>query len=351
MSRDSRLLRDPAQNPDPHSVSLKVLRLSRPSFAEQHPLPRNNPTIPQSLSLASLPTDSPDSDFVLSPLLSLPQSFGSVYVGETFTCSLSANNELLSAQTNKSVSAIRLVAEIQSPSHSTPLELQQSRSGSIGNLDNLDDLDNELDDSKPIAPGTSLQHIVRFDLKEQGKHVLAVNVSYAESTLDPNGHQTSGRIRTFRKLYQFEAQACLGVRTKATELAASENPTDSKSRLLRYVLEAQLENLNEDILVLESAVLQARRPFKATSLNWDMPSDVKEDDQEIIKLPTLSPRDVMQVAFLVEQQPGVAEGLDDLTASLKRDGRVSLGQLTIGWRSAMGEPGSLSTGNLMTRRG
>ena len=120
------------------------------------------------------------------------------------------------------------------------------------------------------------------------------------------------------------------------------------------MLEAQLENLNEGIIVLESAVLNACPPFKATSLNWDSNWDFSTqstgDNQQVAEAPLLNSRDVMQVAFLVEQLAEVAEGLEELVGSLKRDGRASLGQLTIKWRSTMGEHGSLSTGNLMTRR-
>lgn len=64
----------------------------------------------------------------------------------------------------------------------------------------------------------------------------------------------------------------------------------------------------------------------------------------------LNPRDVLQVAFLVEQQPGEQDGLDILQKDMKRDGRTTLGQLSIEWRSSMGDKGFLTTGNLLTRK-
>jgi hypothetical protein len=64
----------------------------------------------------------------------------------------------------------------------------------------------------------------------------------------------------------------------------------------------------------------------------------------------MNPRDVLQVAFLVEQEVGLQDGVDNLQKDLKRDGRASLGQLSIEWRSAMGDRGFLTTGNLMTRK-
>lgn len=64
--------------------------------------------------------------------------------------------------------------------------------------------------------------------------------------------------------------------------------------------------------------------------------------------PTLNPRDVLQVAFLVEQNEGQAE--EELQRDMRRDGRAVLGQLSIKWRGVMGNRGFLTTGNLLTRK-
>lgn len=45
-------------------------------------------------------------------------------------------------------------------------------------------------EKKDLLEGKSLQKVVNFDLKEEGNHVLAVTVTYAEAT------PTSGRVRT-----------------------------------------------------------------------------------------------------------------------------------------------------------
>ena len=216
-------------------------------------------------------------------------------------------------------------------------------------------LDLHFDSSHPEAdtpgPGESLQKIIRFDLKEEGNHVLAVSISYTETLQGTEGAPTGGRSRTFRKLYQFIAAPYLSVRTKATELPSTEVEDKShgpygRTKLLRYVLEAQLENVAEDPLLLVHSKLEARPPFKATSINWD----AKANSQSTTSGPTINPRDVQQVAFLVEQQKGISDGLETLQADMKRDGRVTLGQLSLEWRSTMGDKGVLSTGNLLTRR-
>ncbi|KAL5340028.1 hypothetical protein BJX70DRAFT_362526 [Aspergillus crustosus] len=318
---------------EPHSVSLKVLRLSRPSLSYQHPLPAANTKISSKASL-SFPSENVDSQFIFTPNLTLPPTFGSAYVGETFACTLSANNELPD-DTTRVITSVRIVAEMQTPSQVSSLDLEPA--------------DTNLQDGLQL--GQSLQKIVRFDLKEEGNHILAVSVSYTETLIGNDLHAASGRVRTFRKLYQFVAQPCLSVRTKSSELPSLEVDNKSlgpygKTRLLRFALEAQLENVGEGAVVIKHTRLNPKAPFTAVSLNWDL----ERSDQSNAPPPTLNPRDVLQVAFLVEQEEGQQEGLETLQKDMRRDGRAVLGQLSIEWRSSMGDKGFLTTGNLMTRK-
>lgn len=250
-------------------------------------------------------------------------------MGEAFSCTLCANNEILPSNTTRTVSSIQIVAEMQTPTQSVPLELQSAST-------------DETPSDAVSQPGSSLQRTVTFDLKEEGSHVLAVNVSYIETNVQAAGMIPATRSRSFRKLYQFAAQPCLSVRTKATELPSTADSTSSVPTL-RFALEAQLENVGDGSIVLEVAKLLPKPPFKAMSLNWD-------SDLTLAENPKLAPRDVMQVAFLVEKDIRSEEGSDELTASLKRDGRAMLGQLAIEWRGSMGDRGFLSTGNLMSRK-
>lgn len=209
------------------------------------------------------------------------------------------------------------------------------------------------DEDKASTPGQSVQKIIRFDLKEEGNHVLAANVSYTENTLSAGmgSSITGSRNRAFRKLYQFVAKPCLNVRTKATELPSPEvedrllEPS-GRSKLLRFALEAQLENMADTPITLEQTSLDTCDPFKSTSVNWDLP----EVDGALLDRPILNPSDVLQIAYVVEQQQHVKDGVDTLHENLKRDGRTPLGQMSIRWRGEMGEPGVLKTGNLLTRR-
>jgi hypothetical protein len=147
---------------------------------------------------------------------------------------------------------------MQTPSQVFPLDLKPAESD-----------DEKHDDATLFRPtaggldyGQSLQKIVQFDLKEEGNHILAVSISYtetlhADTTLATTAVAASGgRVRTFRKLYQFIAQPCLSVRTKASELTPAEVDNKSlgpygKTRLLRFALEAQLENVGDGSVVIE----------------------------------------------------------------------------------------------------
>jgi len=236
----------------------------------------------------------------------------------------------------KVITGVRINAEMQTPSQTVGLPV-------FGATADEDDTE--------LAYEASMQRIIRFDLKEEGNHVLIVSLTYTETTKSADTAASSGRVRTFRKLYQFRAQPCLSVRTKATELSPQEVADKSlgpygQTTLLRYVLEAHLENVSEGIIVLESTRLLPYPPFKTRSLNWDM--DVGDQHKEVN--PSLSPRDVLQLAFLVEQEFGIADGVEELKASLRRDGRTVLGQIALEWRSDMGEKGQLTTGILFSRR-
>lgn len=239
-----------------------------------------------------------------------------------------ANNEL-EADAGKVVS-VKMVAEMQAPSIKIPLDLIPMEEDTL---------------SSQIEPGKSLQKIVRFELREEGNHVLAVSLSYSETTISKENSASSGRVRTFRKLYQFNAQPCLSVRTKVSDIQSGESTENPKTpKIQRFALEAQLENMADDPVTLEKVNFSSKPAFTSTSLNWD----ITRPDGEQMKYPILVPRDVTQVAFLIHQQDG-QEG-ESPSVEVTKDGRTVLGQLNIQWRTAMGDLGFLTTGWLMTRR-
>lgn len=308
---------------EPHSVSLKVLRLSRPTLAQNSPLKGSS----ESSDLATHPNPSADitggdsdNQFLLGRVLTLPPTFGAAFVGQTFSCTLCANNEL-QPDAERQVSNVKVGAEMRSPSGTTPLDVMPKDEPFLPGQ---------------LQPGGSLQRTVQFDLREEGPHTLAVNVNYSETTISKDHAASGGRARSFSKLYQFPARPCLNVRTKISPFP-HEDPLDIK----QLALEAQLDNVGDGPVTLQAVTFAPKPTFKSTSLNWDNSRDSNEVG---LNCPILSPRDVVQVAFLVEVKD------DGPARELTRDGRIVLGQLSIQWRTAMGETGFLSTGWLTTKR-
>lgn len=307
--------------------------MSRPSLVPQFPVKSplgtraaGEASAPASLAYSS-ENDTNSDPFILSPILNLPPSFGSAYVGETFSCTLCANHDapLVAVAAGakakaKQVRDVRIEAEMKTPASATVNKLDLGPAGGVD-----------------LEPGGTLQKVVSFDLKDEGNHVLAVTVSYYEAT------DTSGRTRTFRKLYQFVCKPSLIVRTKASALllpspkardadAGAENEKGSTSPPAhQWVLEAQLENCSEDPIQLERAVLDLEPGLSYTDCNWEATGSQK---------PVLHPSEIEQVCFVVHGTP---------TPASLVDGKVIFGILGVGWRGEMGNRGFLSTGKLGTR--
>ncbi|KAI1655797.1 hypothetical protein F4813DRAFT_397957 [Daldinia decipiens] len=367
---------------EPHSVSLKVLR---PSLVVQHPLPtpislpasaQQGPPIPASLAYNTNGDTNPD-PFLLAPILQLPPSFGSAYVGETFSCTLCANHDVplpgelpaaaappaanlaptspLHPPKRKFTRDVRIEAEMKTPGSSTALKLPLLGADGIADSNDTNDgKSHSHSHSKgtDLEPGDTLQRIVNFDLKEEGNHVLAVTVSYYEAT------ETSGRTRTFRKLYQFICKGSLIVRTKVGALVAPP-PLPSQSDGLqeeeekkkkrgrdrrKWVMEAQLENCSEDVMQLSRVGLDLEPGLRYRDCNWEIAGGAGGK-------PVLRPGEVEQCCFVVEEE--VEEeggpGADGTKLEIDEDGRIVFGVLGISWRSEMGNKGFLSTGKLGTR--
>lgn len=296
----------------PHSVSLKVLRLSRPSLATQTPLTATSfgsgLDIPTDASLAH-PAANPGSSFPLTPLLTLPSAFGAAYVGETFACTLCANNEITGKAWPRSISDVRIAADLQTPSNQGGIPLQLS-----GVVD--------ADTSDELQPEGTIQRTVRHELKEEGPHVLAVTVTYTEITHEHGGGIIYRQPRTFRKLYQFSAQSLVAVRSKVTPMKKV-----SKDVERVWTLEAQLENVGEASVVIEKVWLRDDEGLKSQLIEGTREASI-----------VLKPQDVEQVMFVVSEERDAS-----------KKGKRPLAQLSIEWRSAMGEKGTLTTGWLESK--
>ena len=286
------------------------------------------------LEKASLAYPSQTSEaFALTPLLTLPPSFGAAYVGETFACTLCANNEA-PASSSLAVRDVTIRAELQTPStqpKGVELDVVVATAATEGAEGN--DVENE-----ELDTGASIQGIVKHDLKEEGPHVLAVTVTYTEASSSAGTQddraESKTTVRTFRKLYQFVAQQAIGVRSKVGEVQTRRVGGDGAKGKV-WILEAQLENQTEQTVLLNAIKLDLARGVKSRALKDAM------GDNGIAKQPLLAPQDVEQIGFLIEQY---GEDLEE------NAGSYVLAQLSVDWRLAMGQQGILKTGWLGSRR-
>jgi hypothetical protein len=88
--------------------------------------------------------------------------------------------------------------------------------------------------------------------------------------------------------------------------------------------------------------MNPKPPFRATSLNWDAAGAAAA-----ARPPVLEPRDIVQVAFLLEEERDRGE---PEVRKAGAEAKLVLGQLNIQWRSGMGDRGSINTGWLTGKR-
>lgn len=224
-----------------------------------------------------------------------------------FGCALCVNDEsdhtASETERKRQVSDVRVEARLQTPGQREGVELELLGEG-------------EWEGFAEGGIGT-LQRVLKCELREEGAHVLAVTVVYTEG---------EGRTRSFRKLYQFVAQQLVAVRSKVTAVK-KRAPEEGR---VKWILEAQLQNVGESSVVLEKVWLEEREGLVGKAVN----GAVEGREATVLK-----PQDVEQVMWLLEAGEEFGE----------EGARVPLAKLNLDWRGAMGEKGSLTTGWLATR--
>lgn len=156
-------LQNPASSAPANAVPiLKVMRLQAPELCQP---------IAGTLGTPPLP----------GPSLSLPDSFGVIHIGETFTAYLGALNPSLSIP----IEGLTVMAQLQTPSRRFTLPSQMEALNSQGGA--------------VVPPGQGVDAIVSRSLEEVGQHILRVEVGYANGT------------KTLRKFYRFHVASPLNI--------------------------------------------------------------------------------------------------------------------------------------------
>ncbi|KAF4604062.1 hypothetical protein EYR40_001245 [Pleurotus pulmonarius] len=311
-----------------HMLSLKVMRVSRPSLAGAwEPFYSSSPSF-SAHSTASILSLQGKTPLPLHPktlrdlthtseILTLPSSFGAIQLGETFTSCLCVNNE-----TEFDIEGVRLRVEMQTANTKVVL-------AEFGGPDSR------------LIPGDTLENVVSHEIKELGQHVLGCTVSYrvppnvrhppgsAEDPNDPN-------LQTFRKFYKFAASNPLSVKTKVHS-PRSPSAMVSPSEREKIFLEVHIQNLMPDPVWFERMQFQCIDDWQVEDINCD-------DSVFSGSMALMQPQDMRQYIYILT--PTTVP----LASTLPTPGStMPLGRLDISWRSSFGEPGRLLT-SMLSRR-
>ncbi|KAF9430668.1 hypothetical protein BGZ94_005098 [Podila epigama] len=302
-------------------------------------------------------------DFGVSELLTMPASFGNIYLGETFTSYICANNE-----SPHPVRDVILKAELQT----TTLRFALNNTLASANKTPLDSPSTSSPSSQPTSTSTAAtsspatgghiqllesgrtnEMIVSHEIKELGIHILVCSIQY--TTLD-------GQQKSFRKFYKFQVLNPLSVKTKVNQPSSavttmSQDPgpngntvvSMSVSRGGIVLLEAMVQNVSGVTMWMERMRFEVADAFTVQDLNIvvdDESTEQQEGTKETGHSGGVSvfgehnyfaPNDIRQYLYVLTPKPG--------KEVLAKSTNI-LGKMDILWRSQFGETGRLQTSQL-----
>lgn len=365
-------------------LSLKVMRASAPALAvSEKPYYDHAETSSQGGLIAAVEAGIEDglshdllsnrwegsngaaSTFPISDLLVLPNSFGTLYLGETFRTYLCVRNEASSA--------------VREPSLRVEMQVGASDPGSSGESGRWHQLahiilptptryspDPNADEGRAVwelPPGQPLETSLGYDIKDLGAHVLVCTVGYKSAV--HQGGELVWAERSFRKFYKFSVdRSPISVRTKVHQPRHASSIYHPEVGVRgRVELEVQVQNVagNGASLVVGGMSLKPALGWRWRSV--DRPSlngKTGMDDMWLFKgtHELLADGDIRQYLFtLTPDTPssltedalngGIDLGTSPDGQSIRGD---ALGHLDISWRMSLGEPGRLQTSQLVRRR-
>ncbi|KAI7736246.1 hypothetical protein M8C21_022696 [Ambrosia artemisiifolia] len=223
----------------------------------------------------------------LPGLLVLPQSFGAIYLGETFFSYISINNS-----SNSDARDIIIKSEIQTERQRIML------------------LDTSKSPVESIRAGGRYDFIVEHDVKELGAHTLVCTALYNDGDAER---------KYLPQYFKFMVSNPLSVRTKDTTY-----------------LETCLENNTKSNLFMDQVEFEPAPRWSAIRLK----ADAHHTEKGAFTRETFKP------PILIRAAGGIYNYLYALkmsSAPTKGEGSNVLGKLQITWRTNLGEPGRLQT--------
>ncbi|ETN17691.1 hypothetical protein PPTG_05431 [Phytophthora nicotianae INRA-310] len=306
----------PTPSPPPPSVqpTLKVMRLYKPKLYVQGS--SGGSMLPMSMDDSS----STQHEFALSSMLILPDSFGEIFLGNTFSSYISVINPYSCELQN-----VGLSANIQCANDR--VELHDNRYARTG----------KLPPPNPVAilpAGSSLDMVVDYPLNQVGNHVLRVGVAY----VDP----VTGENKSLRKFYRFAVQNPLVITFKQNSPASQQQG--------EAIVEAQIRNVSKLPLFVDSIKFLPLSPFTSEEMVVHTVGKKGERPsiEELLSLNNgpqtlVYPQEELQRVFRVWYDPASDPSL------LTSQGSQNLGRLHVGWKTSMGEAGSVQSQPVMRK--
>lgn len=280
--------------PTEHLLALKVMRLTRPTLVSPQIITSESRDLAQNSFQKVLENDGAAvagaETLTAGQFMLLPQSFGNIYLGETFSSYICVHN-----CTTHPVEGVTVKADLQSittrinlPMHDKPTTL------------NADD---------------TLDDVIHYEVKEIGAHILVCEVNYST----PAGFQ-----QYFRKYFKFQVLKPLDVKTKFYNVEMDE-----------IYLEAQIQNITTGPFCLEKVELDSSEHYTVTPLNT-----LPNGESVFSSKNMLQPNNSCQFLYCIKPIPEIAKDIKALRAA------NTIGKLDIVWRSNLGEKGRLQTSQL-----
>ncbi|XP_052284198.1 trafficking protein particle complex subunit 13-like isoform X2 [Dreissena polymorpha] len=276
------------------------MRLTKPTLMPFHPILSDARDLAHTLTAEQMSSDiskPKDLDyFGVSDLLTLPQNFGNIFLGETFASYISVHNESTQTCTD-----ILLKSDLQVNGQRLLLKGVNSEPVTF------------------LKPNESIDDVIQHEVKEVGNHILVCAVRYTTE---------SGEEMAFRKFFKFQVLKPLDVKTKFYNAECDD-----------VYLEVQIQNITPGPLYMEHVRLDPSDLYHAQELNT---LEAKHGGDNVFgKVDYLNSMDTRQYLYCLTPRPQLYE------ANKVLKGVTNIGKLDIVWKTNLGEKGRLQTSQLL----
>ncbi|KAH0627973.1 hypothetical protein JD844_008597 [Phrynosoma platyrhinos] len=266
-----------------------VMRLTKPTLFTNIPVTCEERDLPGDL-FNQLMKDDPSTvkgaeTLMLGEMLTLPQNFGNIFLGETFSSYISVHND-----SHQVVKDILVKADLQTSSQRLNLSASSAAVAELKQDCCIDD-------------------VIHHEVKEIGTHILVCAVSYT----------TQAREKMyFRKFFKFQVLKPLDVKTKFYNAES-----DLSSVTDEVFLEAQIQNITTSPMFMEKVSLEPSIIVSTFGTRT-----------------YLQPMDTRQYLYCLKPKQEFAEKAGVIK------GVTVIGKLDIVWKTNLGERGRLQTSQL-----